>query len=244
MESCEIPDLMSHPLSAYLVKQKFYKFGIFIFSLFILLYLTYLALLTTIALRTQDPATYYHLTNFTNFDDSSCSSVAQILNKGLPGIGGIKTTVDYVCKYVLYVIIWIHIVKNILTIIEIIQISFVKTWGYWTEIAAVSLSFVFVYDQDYQTNLTFRCPYQWQYGAFALLFSWLCLLHYVQFIPVIGIYVAVLWVICKKFMKFLIVLIVLISGFALTFYMIFSNFKVFSNVGFSYIKTGVLEKFC
>ncbi len=241
MESCEIPDLMSHPLSAYLVKQKFYKFGIFIFGLFILLYIIYLSLLTTIALRTQDPATYYNLTNITSFDDSSCSSVAQVLIQGLPGIGGIKTTADHILKYFLCVIIWLHIAKNIALIIEIMQISFIKTSSYWTEVAAVALSFAFVYDQDYQKNLTFRCPVQWQYGALALLLSWLCLLHYVQFMPIIGIYVSMLWVICKKFMKFLIVLMILITGFGLTFYMIFSNFAEFNNVGFSYIKTGMFK---
>ena len=150
-----------------------------------------------------------------------------------------KTTIDYILNYLLYIIIWIHIIKDLLTIIQIIQISFVKTWSYFTEMVDVTLTLVYVYDQHYQMNLTFRCPYQWQYGAFALLFSWLCLFHYVQFMPMIGIYASVLWVICKKFMKFLIVLIILISGFALTFYMTFSNFDVFSNVRFSYLKTGL-----
>jgi hypothetical protein len=106
---------------------------------------------------------------------------------------------------------------------------------------AVTLSFAFVYDQNYQTNLTLRCPFQWQYGALALLLSWLCLLHYVQFMPIVGIYVSMLWVICKKFMRFLIVMIILISGFALTFHMIFQNFDAFNNAGLSYIKTGVFK---
>jgi len=241
MGSCDVPDLMSHPLSAYLVRQKFYKFGIFVFGLFILLYVTYLALFTTIALRTQDPETYYNRTNFPSFDNSLCYNVSQALIKGSPGLGGIKSTVDYMLKYFLYILIWLHIAKNIALIIEIIQISFIKTWNYWMEMAAVALSFAFVYDQDYQMNLTLRCPFQWQYGALALLLSWLCLLHYVQFMPIVGIYVSMLWVICKKFMMFLIVLIILLSGFALTFHMIFQNFDVFNNAGLSYIKTGVFK---
>lgn len=241
MSECDIPDLMSHPLSAYLVNQKFNKFGIYMFSLFIFLYITYLILFTTITLRTQDPATYYNQTNFADFDDSLCYNVSQALINGSSGAGGIKTTVDYVLKYFLYVLIWLHVLKNVGIIVQIGQINFTKTLNYWMEIGAVVLSFTFVYDQDYQMNLTFRCPLQWQYGALALLLSWLCLLHYVQFLPMIGIYVSMLWVICKKFLKFLFVLIILISGFAFAFHMIFQNFDVFSNPGLSFIKTGVFE---
>ncbi len=241
MGSCDLPDLMSHPLSTYLIKQKFNKFGIFVFSLFIFFYVTYLALLTTVSLRTQDPQTYYNQTNFDNFDDSLCSNVSQALISGSSGAGGIKTTVDYVLKYLLYVLIWLHILKNLVIILEIIQISLKKTWNYWIEMAAVGLSFAFVYDQSYQTSLTFRCPFQWQYGALALLLSWLCLLHYVQVLPIIGIYVSMLWVICKKFLKFLFVLIILISGFTFAFHMIFQNFDVFNNAGLSFIKTGVFQ---
>lgn len=238
MESCEMAELMSHPVSASLIKQKFYNFGIFIFGLFIFFYLTYLSLFTTIALRSQDPQIYYNLTNYSNFDNSLCYNVSKILLQGSSSTGGVKTNTDYILKYVMYVLIWLHIAKNLSIIIAIIQISFVKTWTYWIEIIAVTLCFVFVYDQDYQMSLTFRCPLQWQYGALALLLSWLCLLHYVQFMPIIGIYVSMLLVICKKFMKFLIVLIILITGFSFTFYMIFHNFDVFSNAGLSYIKTG------
>ncbi|CAF1436980.1 unnamed protein product [Adineta ricciae] len=240
MESCEVPDLMSHPVSSYLIKEKFHKFGIFIFGLFVLLYLIYLSLFTTIILRTKDPSIYYNQTNISNFDNSLCFNVSQILNKNLLDISGRKTTIDFILKYFFYIIIWLHILKNILIIIEIIQISFIKTWANWSEMIAVILSFLFIYDKTYQMNLTFRCPYQWQYGAISLLFSWICLLHYIQFIPIIGIYVSVLWVICKKFMKFLIVLIILISGFSFTFYMIFNNFNEFNNVGLSYLKTALM----
>ena len=241
MGSCEIPDLMSHPLSTHLVKQKFYKFGIYMFSLFILFYVTYLGMLTAVSLRTQDPQTFYNQTNFANFDDSLCYNVSKALISGSSGAGGIKTTTDYVLKYFLYILIWLHILKNIILIIEIIQISLIKTWAYWMEMSAVALSFAFIYDQSYQTTLTFRCPLQWQYGALALLLSWLCLLHYVQFLPIIGIYVSMLWVICKKFMKFLFVLAILISGFTFAFHMVFQNFDVFSNAGLAFLKTGLFS---
>jgi hypothetical protein len=153
----------------------------------------------------------------------------------------VKATADYVLTYFLYALIWLHVFKDLCIIIEISQIGIMKTFGYWLEIAAVVLSFVFIYDQNYQMNLTFRCPVQWQFGAFSLLLSWLALLQYGRFLPIIGLYVAMLTVILRKFMKFLTVLLILISGFALSFYMVFQNFEPFQNPGLSYIKTGMFE---
>lgn len=241
MKSYEAYELMSHPVSNHLVQQKFCKFGIFLWSILMLFYIAYLGIFTTVVLRTQDPQTYYNLTNFMNFDDSYCYNVSKALSTASTNLGGTKQDVDYVLKYVLFILIWLHVAKNLITIIILIQISFIKTRYYWTEIAAVVLSFVFVYDESYQMNLTFRCPIQWQYGAFSQLLSWFCLLHYIQFFPIIGIYVSMLWVIFKKFMKFSAVLIILITAFALSFYMIYRNFDAFATTGLSYIRIGMLK---
>lgn len=237
MESCEAHELMAHPISCYLVKQKFQNFGIYVFSIVMLVYVAYLSILTTIALRAADPATLYNQTSFSNFDDSYCYNVSQAISNGLSGGNGIKTTTDYILKYILYVLVWFLVLKNIVIIILIIQISFSKTWNFLIEIPAEILSFVFIFDQSYQMNLTFRCPYQWQYGAFALMLSWFCLLNYLVFMPIIGIYILMLQAIFKKFMKFFILLVIIITSFALTYHMLFSNFDVFSNTGLSFVKT-------
>jgi hypothetical protein len=234
-------DLMSHPLSDYLVKLKFKKFGVFLYVLLLLLYIIYLGLFTTIVLRTHHPGIYYNLTNI-DFEDSLCYNVSQVLLTASPSLGGIKTTIDYILKYTTYLVIWSLVFKNMFTIIEIIQIDFFKTLRYWLETAAVIISFIFVYDRSYQTNLTLRCPLQWEYGAFALLLSWLTLLGYVQFIPIIGLYVTMLLVISEKFMRFSVILLILISGFAFTFYMVFQNFDQFQNAGYSYIRTGMFKQ--
>jgi len=161
--------------------------------------------------------------------------------QGSSDVGGRKTSVDYILKYFLYALIWFHVAKDICIIIEIARINIMKTFTYWMEITTVVLSFTFLYDQSYQMDLTFRCPIQWQYGAFAILLSWMTLLQYARFMPIIGLYVSMLTVILRKFINFLLVLIILISGFALSFYMVFQNFDVFSNAGLSYIKTGMFE---
>lgn len=231
-------DLMSHPLSSYLVKLKFRKFGIILYILILLMYIFYLGLFTTIILRTQHPATYYNFTNI-EFQDSLCYNVSQALLNESDGIGGVKETIDYILKYTIYLVIWSLVFKNIFNIVEIAQIDFSKTVRYWLETIAVLLSFVCVYDRNYQQNLTFRCPIQWECGAFALLLSWLTLLGYVQFIPMLGLYVTMLLVIMRKFIRFSAIIFILISGFAFTFYMIFQNFEPFQNLGHSYMKTGV-----
>jgi len=189
--------------------------------------------------RTSHPEAYYNLTNFTGFDDAWCYNVSQALMQGSSDVGGRKTSVDYILKYFLYALIWFHVAKDICIIIEIARINIMKTFTYWMEITTVVLSFTFLYDQSYQMDLTFRCPIQWQYGAFAILLSWMTLLQYARFMPIIGLYVAMLTVILRKFINFLLVLIILISGFALSFYMVFQNFDEFSNAGLSYIKTGM-----
>ncbi|CAF1020079.1 unnamed protein product [Adineta ricciae] len=240
MASCEATDLMAHPLSTYLVQQKYNKFGIYLYCFFILFYIIYLAIFTTVALRTDHPQAYYDLANINSFDNSLCYNVSQVLLSGSVGLGGRKETADYVLKYILYVLIWCHVFKDLCMIIEISQVYVMKTFGHWLEIAAVVLAFVFVYDQKYQTNLTFRCPLQWEIGAFALLLSWLALLQYVRFLPIVGLYVAMLTVILRKFMKFLIILVILISGFALSFHMVFQNFKPFKNTGLSYFKAAMM----
>ena len=165
--------------------------------------------------------------------------VSQTLLTASPSLGGIKTTTDYILKHAMYVVVWSLVFKNMFTIIEILQINFVETLRYWLETVAVLLSFIFIHDRSYQMHLTFRCPLQWEYGAFALLLSWLTLLGYIQFIPIVGLYVTMLLVIMNKFLRFAPILLILISGFAFTFHMLFQNFEPFQNAGYSYIKTGV-----
>jgi transient receptor potential cation channel subfamily A protein 1 len=241
MASKEAADLMSHQLSSRLVFEKFQKFGIFLFGVFILFYTIFLALFTTIILRTRHPQTYYNLTNFTEFNDALCYNVSQEVKKGLLDVGGKKTSADYVLKYFLHIMIWLNVIKNIFVIIEISRVNITKTLSYWVQIVALLFSFIFIYDKSYQIDLTFRCPTQWQYGAFGVLISWVALLDYVQFMPVIGLYVAMLSVILRKFMNSLPVLIILISGFTLSFHMLFQNFDAFKNSGLSYIKTGMFQ---
>jgi hypothetical protein len=241
MASCEAADLMSHRLSSRLVSEKFQKFGIFMFVLFILFYAVFLALFTTIVLRTSHPQMYYNLTNFDDFNDALCYNVSQELIKGTSGVGGKKSSADYILKYAFYVIIWLHIAKNLCVLVEVSRVHISKTASYVLEIIALIFGFIFAYDQSYQMDLTFRCPTQWQYGAFGILISWIALLHYVQFMPVIGLYVAMLSVILRRFMNFLLVIIILISGFALSFHMLFQNFTAFENSALSYIKTGMFK---
>ena len=219
MASCEAADLMSHRLSNRLVREKFQKFGIFLFILFILFYAAFLALFTTIVLRTRHPQAYYNLTNFVDLNDALCYNVSQEVIKGL--VGGKKTSTDYILKYAFYVTIWVHTAKTLFVILEVSRAQMSKSVSYVLEIIALVFGFIFAYDQNYQMDLTFRCPTQWQYGAFGILISWIALLHYVQFMPVIGIYVAMLSVILRRFLNFLLVLIILISGFALSFHMLF-----------------------
>jgi hypothetical protein len=85
------------------------------------------------------------------------------------------------------------LVKNVLNIVGILQTNFFGTLSCWLETIALLASFIFVYEQDFQMNITLRCPFQWEFGTFGLLLIWLTLLSCIQFIPMIGIYATMLF---------------------------------------------------
>ena len=65
-------------------------------------------------------------------------------------------------------------------------------------------------------------------------------LVYIRCIPVIGIYVVMLQVISKKFVRFVPVLLVLIGGFGLTYYVLLQNQDVYSTPVLALIKTSLI----
>ncbi|CAF2813314.1 unnamed protein product [Rotaria sp. Silwood2] len=73
-----------------------------------------------------------------------------------------------------------------------------------------------------------------------LLLSWFNFLVYIRCIPIIGIYVVMLEVISKKFIRFLPVLLVIISGFGFTYYALLQNQEVYSTPVLSLIKTSLI----
>jgi hypothetical protein len=135
------------------------------------------------------------------------------------------------------ILLWIHIVKDSLLIIGAHRFSIV--WRIYIEVVALILSFICLYDDDrWQSELRFRCPVQWQVGAFGVFLAWATLLFYLRFIPIFGVYVVMLEVIMLKFLWFAPVLVVLICSFSSAFYMLLQNQSVFSTIPFTWFRSG------
>ncbi|CAF4999615.1 unnamed protein product, partial [Rotaria sp. Silwood1] len=172
---------MAHPLSKSLVYQKFLGLSLILFIVAFLLYATVLAIFTTIVLRTRHPQEYYSLTGF-NFDSDLCKNVSLALNSS-----GLKETSDRILQITMYVILGLLLAKNIWAIVSYMRIAWSKTFTFFLEIVAVVLNFYFIFDYDYQNNVTMRCPIQWQIGAFGLFIGYIALFYYIQYIPIIGL---------------------------------------------------------
>ncbi|CAF3860521.1 unnamed protein product, partial [Rotaria sp. Silwood1] len=87
----------------------------------------------------------------------------------------------------MYVILGLLLAKNIWAIVSYMRIAWSKTFTFFLEIVAVVLNFYFIFDYDYQNNVTMRCPIQWQIGAFGLFIGYIALFYYIQYIPIIGL---------------------------------------------------------
>lgn len=137
-----------------------------------------------------------------------------------------KEPIDRILNMLVVILLCIHVVKDTLLIIGVHRFSLV--WRLYIEIQTVIFSFICLHDDDrWQKNLRFRCPMEWQIGAFGVFLAWTTLLSYLRFLPIFGVYVVMLEVIMLKFLWFAPVLVVLICSFSSAFYMLLQNQPVF-----------------
>jgi hypothetical protein len=149
-----------------------------------------------------------------------------------------KQPADRLLKTIVIILLWIHMVKNVIFIVGVHRCYFVSRL--YIETATLILSFIGLYDDDrWQSELRLRCPVQWQIGAFGVFLAWATLLSYLRFIPIFGVYVVMLEVIIIKFLWFAPVLVILICSFSSAFYMLLQNQLVFSTITFAWFRSGL-----
>ena len=154
--------LMAHPLSRSLLYHKFFPCSFIVFIIAALFYLTYLVLFTITAMRTRHPQYYYDQTNF-SFDSSLCRNVSLALDNI-----ALKQQADRTLRIFMYILFVFLVIKNIWAIIVSILIDWRKAPRLLVEIVALVFSLYFIFDYDYQSEITMRCPIQWQIGACGL----------------------------------------------------------------------------
>ena len=108
--------------------------------------------------------------------------------------------------------------------LEVIQVVRVKMSYFisldnWLEIILYIFSFIFVWVFHDEC----LCPYrwQWQLGIVAVFFAWINLMIFFSKFPLTGVYVLMFTKICRTFLKILVLSLLLVIAFALTFFLIF-----------------------
>lgn len=98
---------------------------------------------------------------------------------------------------------------------------YLSNWVNWMEIGlyVCSIIFVWVFHIDCLCPLT----WQWQIGVVAVFFGWIDLIVFISKFPLTGIYVLIFVKILYTFLKVLILSILLVVAFGLTFYLAFTQ---------------------
>ncbi|CAF1080228.1 unnamed protein product [Rotaria sordida] len=237
--------LMHHPLCSQLTQLKWKQFGLPLFLIFFSIYCLYLILFTIQMLRNRQPEYFYRLVNasfpnafYSHGPALNCEEVGERLAQ-LNIQEALKQPADRIIKTLVIVLLWIHVIKDALLIIGVHRFSLV--WRIYMETVTLILSFICLYDDNpWQGRLRFRCPTQWQLGAFGVFLAWTTLLSYLRFFPIFGVYVVMLEVIMLKFLWFAPVLIILICSYSTAFYMLLQNQPVFSTIPFAWFRSAFM----
>jgi hypothetical protein len=143
----DCPELLDHPYNRQLLKTMFRTFGTYALALAMLLYLSFVGVLTAFILSGTHPQHFYEMVNTTmTLDIGTCEQVARTLSAN-PTIyaGALQTSTYQRLKVALYVILWLFIAKNSILVFCLFPKLF-RTGAYYIEISALVLSFVYTYD--------------------------------------------------------------------------------------------------
>lgn len=236
--------LIEHPYHTYLRRSKLNSFGLWIYFFSFFCYLAYLGLFVSYIVMGKHPQYFYEKANQTfNIDLTTCKNVGNLLSAPSNITAEIfKTDKEKRIQKGLYIVSIIMTVKNLIMISALFPRVF-RVGAYYVEISAMVLTYTYILDWfDWQIDLKLRCPVQYQLGAMGLLISFVNLLVYIRSIPFseVGIYIVMFQVISVKFLHFLPVLMIIVCGFGLTYWMLLQNEAVYGTPIEAIIRTSLM----
>ena len=229
-----------------LLHRKWRKFGQSAYFLNLLTYSIFLIFLTTFALITENPRSQScELVNQSDTEhpiDITFVGLSMSLNISGNGTDCSKAfhNFDVLCHLLLLLIgvtmgrrrvIYLSVIVVIISslcrlVLEGIQFvtqfpHYLLDWINWIEIAlyVCSINFVWIFHEDCLCPLT----WQWQIGVVAVFLGWIDLIVFISKFPLTGIYVLMFVKILYTFLKILILSILLVLAFGLTFYLAFTE---------------------
>ncbi len=153
-----------------LAMEKFQRFGLILFSIFLLIYTLFVILYTVLILESKHPFYYYNLynqsSNFTliwdyGLNTNICEQVGIYLLKS-KNKDYLKTEIYQWSASILYILLFNFVVKNVCVIIFAFPRIFRKMNLYFETLALI-LCFINIYDwYSWQKPLDIRCPIQWE----------------------------------------------------------------------------------
>ncbi|KAL5265822.1 hypothetical protein ACHWQZ_G006498 [Mnemiopsis leidyi] len=230
-------ELLSHPLVTSLVFCKWTAYGRHFYYGNLFLYALYLVFLTIYTLFQVPP--YY--AKFLEEDNGQAKY--EMTNNCLKSNEATENT-ECVEKSVWVFISGIItlIASAIRIVIEILQLWYQKhkyiSLQNFVELALFALSIFFTANVFYASEVI--SPTAWQIGVFCLLIAWMNFMMFLRKFPGIGIYIVMFVEVLQTFLKIMLVLVLFIVAFGLTFNMVMTQFPSFKNPGYSILRTFVM----
>ena len=126
--------------------------------------------------------------------------------------------------YVSIISAFVIVYSTIMLIRELVQVILFR-WQYLTSFVNYIEVSLFIFTIMFASVRSNQCycthSWQWQFGVIAVFFSWIALVFSIRKLPVVGIYVVMFIKIFNNFIKVVILALLLISAFAVPFYMVF-----------------------
>lgn len=206
---------------------KWRTFGLYVFLANILMYLSFLTVLTLYALRLPKPlanaCTSCNLT-FTEEAVAECEPLCRITCQHSADHHGCEDACTKDCHFLHQASIFIMTMAALQLMIKAFQLfslrcDFFYHLSHWFEPLPAIGSIVFT--SVSKTPCLCIPTWQWQIGVVTVFLGWITLLLYFRRLPVAGIYVVTFFGILINALKVMGLLVVLLTGFGLSLYMLF-----------------------
>ena len=148
----------------------------------------------------------------------------QCYSKGLFfNVAELSNTESYFVFTGAVIIIVFAVIRLLLEVLQFCYdlVNYLIDWVNWIEVILYAVSIVFAF--VFRTSCFCPQKWQWQVGVVAILLGWINFIIICAKFPIIGIYVIMFSKIVVTFLKVIIISILLVITFGLTFYMTFSE---------------------
>lgn len=233
-------ELLNHPLVHSLLEYKWNLFASYVYYLNFLFYLLFVASLTAYVFLAFPP--YSFGITSTQMEQYSCEELCLFIrNNRTEELKTFQTQISTINIFEWFVIILssLQIIKEFSQMISQ-RLDYLNIENI-VELTAFILAILFTIDfNECSRKLGYRCAYQWQMGAVAVLLAWFSLILFMKKFPRFGIFVVMFTDILRTFARFFLIFFLFIIGFAISFHMLLQNQHPFQHFGNSLLKTSVM----